>query len=212
MPLPEVRSTGRQPTFPANRTWTCPDQEGARRGKGSASNENQRFDPAIERRSVALMRACHPGPAFRKCVRTSRSSRIEIACFLAVPAGRPRRTTLRPTMMSASSNQDRFRAGASSGSRQARFEERFFTAICLPHRDDTPRVASRRPDQNNDVSRQSTDRYESRFAVISTIVDARHMPVAENQSGKGEVQATLLKCQRALGFIVCYAHELSYIQ
>jgi hypothetical protein len=38
------------------------------------------------------------------------------------------------------------------------------------------------------------------------------MPVAENQSRKGEVQATLLKCQRALGLIIRYAHELSYIQ
>src|SRR5690349_15499723 len=137
---------------------------------------------------------------------------MEIACFVAVPVGRPRRTTLRPTMTSASSNQARFRAGASSGSRQARFEERFFTAICLPHRDDASRAVARCPHQNNNISRQSADRYESRFAIVTTVVDARHVPVAEHQSSKSEIQATLLQCQRALVLVERYAHELSYIQ
>ena len=182
------------------------------RKRVQARKENQRLEPAIERRRVSLMRACHPGPAFRKCVRTSRSSRIEIACFFAVPAGRPRRTTLRPTMTSASSNQLLFRAGASSGSRQARFEERFFTAICLSHRNDASRVATWRPDQNHNVGRQSADRYESRFAIVTTVVDTCHVLVAEHQSGKSEVQATLLQCQRALALVKRYAHELSYIQ
>ena len=62
------------------------------------------------------------------------------------------------------------------------------------------------------VSRQPTDRYEPRFAVVPTIVDARHMSVAKNQSCKGEVQTTRLECQRTLGLVVRYPHELLYIQ
>jgi hypothetical protein len=96
-------------------------------------------------------------------------------------------------MTSASSNHARFKVGASSGSRQARFEERFFASICLPHRDDASRVATRRPNQNHNVDRQSADPYESRLAVVPTIIDTCHVPVAEQQSGKGEIQATLLQ-------------------
>src|SRR5882757_4810325 len=113
---------------------------------------------------------------------------MEIACFFAVPAGRPRRTTLRPTMTSASSNHARLRDGASSGSRQTCFEERFFAGIRLPHR------------------------YESRLAIVPTVVRARHVPFAEQQSGKGEVEAAFLQRQRSLGRIKDDAHELSYIQ
>src|SRR5882757_8962561 len=137
---------------------------------------------------------------------------MEIACFFAVPAGRPRRTTLRPTMTSASSNQVRPKVGASAVSRQVRFEVRFFTAIRSPHGDDAPRVTTRRPNQNHDLGTQLSDRYKSWFAVVATIVDSRHMSFAEQQSGKGEVEATLLERQRALRRIERDAHDLSYIQ
>jgi hypothetical protein len=39
---------------------------------------------------------------------------------------------------------------------------------------------------------QVSDRYNSRFAIVPTIVDARHMTFTEHQSGKGEVESALL--------------------
>ncbi len=157
--------------------------------------KNQRFEPAIERRRVSLMRACHPEPVLSIMRRTSRSIRMEIACFFAVPAGRPRRTTLRPGHDVGLLNQLLFRAGASSGSRQARFEECFFTAICFPHRDDTPARRLARPDQPQHRLPNPPDRYESRL----TVDDRRHASCAgaNTNPARAKSQATLSSVARA---------------
>src|SRR5829696_3187978 len=166
----------------------------------------------MDRRSAALMRACQPGPMPRKCASTSLSRRIEIACFFAVPGGRPRRTTLRPTMTSASSNHDLPSAGASSGSRQARFEERFFSTISLPHRNDPPRVAARRPHHDHDIAPKAADGDKAGFAIVPPIIRARHVHTIKKQSSQCEIKATLLERHRALDWIESDAHELSYIR
>jgi hypothetical protein len=137
---------------------------------------------------------------------------MEIASFLAAPAGRPRRTTLRPSRTSASSNQALPREGASSGSRQAFFEERFFPTIRPPHRNDAPRFSSRRPHQHHNVGAQPSDRNESWLAIITTIVAAGHVSIVKNLTRERKVESTLLQRNGTPGLIERDPLELLYIQ
>ena len=128
----------------------------------------------IHSRSASFMRVCHPLPVALKAAKTSKSNRTVCEAFVW-PAGRPRRTSLVPSIRSAFSNQLSVNSGASSGSTKVFFVTADFAVICVPHRNYSAGVFSCSPDNHNHPAIQYPNGDEAFLAVVRTIIESDKM-------------------------------------
>jgi hypothetical protein len=104
-------------------------------------------------------------------------------------------------------------SGASSGLREVRREFFDFTVIGFPHRDDSPRVAARRPNDDDDPLKQLSGADVARLAVVLSIVGSGQVRPVENLLRLAEIEASLAQGLLPLGAVEGDSHGIycSYV-
>ena len=145
-------------------------------------------------RSVSLMRVCHPSPLARNAANTSASKRSLTASLVVADFGRPRALSLAPSKRSADLKNSAVNSGASSGSRQMAFVERFFSVICFPHADDAAHLVARCPNQHHQTGIQVANGDESFFLVFKSFIATSEINALKHLGGSRKIQSALAQC------------------
>src|SRR6516165_6702142 len=86
---------------------------------------------------------------------------------------------------------------------------RFFLGMTIPHRDDVPRVAARRPYDHHHPSPQMTGRDIASLAVLEAIVREHGVKALEHLRRIGEVEPPLPQGPLALGLVEGDLHAIN---
>jgi hypothetical protein len=98
-------------------------------------------------------------------------------------------------------------SGASSGSREVRFERFDFAAIGFPHRDNASRVPAGRPDQNYDPTVETTRRDETALSLVTPIVLTSQVQLGKNLRRTAKIQTSLLQGFQSLQAVEGNSHR-----
>lgn len=155
------------------------------------------------------MRVCQPGPVAFQRAMICGGKRNESNCLGLASLGRPRRTSLSPSYMSAPAIQASVISGRTSDSREEGAEFFRFAFMAVPHADDASCNAARRPCENHKSRVEPTDGNESRLAVVFSVIRAGEMRPGKNLSGANQIQSALLQGPIALLGAAGDSHGLS---
>lgn len=84
-----------------------------------------------------------------------------------------------------------------------------FTLMAVPHADDAPGGAARRPCKDDKSIVKPTGRDEARFTVVLAVVCASEMRAGKDVFGAEQIQAPLLKRPSAFGGVARDPHGLN---
>jgi hypothetical protein len=154
------------------------------------------------------MRVCQPGPVAFQRAMVCGGKRNESNCLGLASLGRPRRTSLSPSYMSAPAIQASVISGKASDSREEGTEFFRFAFMTVPHADDASCNAAWRPCENYKPRIEPTNGNESRLAVVFAVIRAGEMRSGKNLSSANQIQSALLQGPIALLGIAGDSHGL----
>src|ERR1044072_8079162 len=111
--------------------------------------------------------------------------------------------------MSARWKNSRVSAGASSGSLHFFFPESLLFRMRIPHRNNVPCVAARRPNHNNQAAVEKTGGDVTRFACRTAARWICCGSPTEHLSGPGKVETSLLHGLEAFCLGPCNRHPIN---